>query len=244
FGASLGRLFLLVSIWRLYKVIKRRSEIKLKKKFFKRNGGLLLQQQLSSSEHNIQNTKLFNSKELDTATDQFNESRILGKGGQDIKSTNILLDDKYRTKVADFGTSRSVAIDQTHLTTLAYGTFRYLDPEYFQTSQFTEKGDVYSFGVVLTELLTGEKPVSLVRTEEGRSLATYFILSVEEGILFDILDAGIKNEGDVQEIMVVADLAKRCLELNGKRRPTMREVTMELEGVRKTFNGQENCETI
>ena len=62
-------------------MIKRRSEIQLKKKFFKRNGGLLLQQ-LSSSEHNIQNTKLFNSKELDTATDQFNESRILGKGGQ------------------------------------------------------------------------------------------------------------------------------------------------------------------
>ena len=62
-------------------MIKRRSEIQLKKKFFKRNGGLLLQQ-LSSGEHNVQNTKLFNSKELDTATDQFNESRILGKGGQ------------------------------------------------------------------------------------------------------------------------------------------------------------------
>ena len=62
-------------------MIKRRSEIQLKKKFFKRNGGLLLQK-LSSSEHNVQNTKLFNSKELDTATDQFNESRILGKGGQ------------------------------------------------------------------------------------------------------------------------------------------------------------------
>ena len=57
----------------------------------------------------------------------------------DIKSTNILLDDKYRAKVADFGTSRYVAIDQTHLTTtLVQGTL-YLDPEYFQTSQFTER---------------------------------------------------------------------------------------------------------
>ena len=65
---------------------------------------------------------------------------------------------------------------------------------------------------------------------------------MEEGFLFDILDAGVKNEGDIQEIMVVADLAKRCLELNGKRRPTMREVTKELEGVLKTFNGQENRE--
>ena len=339
---------------------KKRNEIKLKKRFFKRNGGLLLQQQLSSrssSEHNIQHTKLFTSKELEKATDQFNESRILGKGGQgmvykgmltdgsitaikkcntmdegnleqfineiiilsqinhrnvvklvgwcleteipllvyefipngtlsqylheeseefpltwemrlriakevagaisylhsaaslpiyhrDIKSTNILLDDKYRAKVADFGTSRSVTIDQTHLTTVVYGTFGYLDPEYFQTSQFTEKSDVYSFGVVLAELLTGEKPVSLVRIQQNRSLATYFTLSMEEGFLFDILDARVKKEGDIQEIMVVAELAKRCLELNGKRRPTMREVTKELEGVRKTFNGQENYEKV
>uniref|UniRef100_A0A2N9EYE9 Protein kinase domain-containing protein n=1 Tax=Fagus sylvatica TaxID=28930 RepID=A0A2N9EYE9_FAGSY len=158
---------------------------------------------------------------------------------RDIKSTNILLDDKYRAKVADFGTSRLVAIDQTHLTTLVYGTFGYLDPEYFQTSQFTEKSDVYSFGVVLVELLTGEKPVSAVRTQEVRSLATYFLLSMEENFLFDILDARVKMNGDKQEIMVVANLAKKCLHLSGKSRPTMREVTKELEGVRKPFNDQE-----
>jgi len=325
-------------------VVKKRRRIKQKNKLFKRNGGLLLQQQLSSHEANVENTKLFSSKDLDKATDRFNVNRILGQGGQgtvykgmladgrivavkmskvidegklgefinevvilsqinhrnvvkligccletevpllvyeyvsngtlfqyvngqteefpltwdmrlriatevagalfylhsaasmpiyhrDIKSTNILLDDKYRAKVADFGTSRSINVDQTHLTTLVHGTFGYLDPEYFQSSQFTEKSDVYSFGVVLAELLTGEKAISSTRTQESKSLATYFIQSVDENNLFDIIDSQVLKEGKKEEIILVANLAKRCLDLNGKKRPTMKEVSMELEAV-------------
>ncbi|KAH6765312.1 hypothetical protein C2S51_016561 [Perilla frutescens var. frutescens] len=150
---------------------------------------------------------------------------------RDIKSTNILLDDKYRAKVSDFGASRSIAIDQTHLTTRVLGTFGYLDPEYFQSSQFTEKSDVYSFGVVMVELLTGEKAISSIRAEVGKSLATHFLHSMEEDKLFDILDARVLEEGKREEIMGVAQLARRCLHLNGKRRPTMKEVAIELEGI-------------
>ncbi|PQP99330.1 hypothetical protein Pyn_18505 [Prunus yedoensis var. nudiflora] len=166
---------------------------------------------------------------------------------RDIKSTNILLDTKYRAKVADFGTSRSVAIDQTHLTTLVHGTFGYLDPEYFQSSQFTEKSDVYSFGVVLVELLTGLQPVIAVtgsQEKEHRSLATCFIISMEEDRLFDILDARVVMEGSKTDITTFANLAKRCLDLNGRNRPTMREVTAELEAismlVEKSSNAQHN----
>ncbi|KAM4071082.1 hypothetical protein ACB094_11G034800 [Castanea mollissima] len=355
---SFGVLFLLFITWWLYKVIKKRNKIKLKKKFFKRNGGLLLQQQLSSNENNVQKAKLFNSKELENATDHFNENRILGKGGQgtvykgmlidgrivaikkcntvdegnleqfineiiilsqinhrnvvkllgccletevpllvyefisngtlfqylheknedfplltwdmrlriateiagalsylhsaaslpiyhrDIKSSNILLDEKYRAKIADFGTSRSVAVDQTHVTTLVYGTFGYLDPEYFQTSQFTEKSDVYSFGVVLIELLTGEKPVSSTRSPECRNLSTYFVLSLKENRLFDILDTQVSKVGNKDEVMAIANLAKRCLHLNGRKRPTMIEIMMELEGVQKVSSIQPNFEEL
>ncbi|XP_030967041.1 wall-associated receptor kinase-like 22 [Quercus lobata] len=352
---SFGVLFLLLITWWLYKVIKKRNKIKLKQKFFK---SMVLRQQLSSNENNVQKAKLFNSKELEKATDRFNENRILGKGGQgtvykgmlidgrivaikkcntvdegnleqffneiiilsqinhrnvvkllgcclekevpllvygfipngtlfqylheenedfplltwdmrlristeiagalsylhsaaslpiyhrDIKSSNILLDDKYRAKVADFGTSRSIAIDQTHVTTQVYGTFGYLDPEYFQTSQFTEKSDVYSFGVVLIELLTGEKPISSTRSQEGRNLSTYFINSLRENCLFDILDTQVSKVGNKDAIMTIANLAKRCLHFNGKERPTMIEIMMELEGIQKLLPVQPNFEEL
>ncbi|XP_031261760.1 wall-associated receptor kinase-like 22 [Pistacia vera] len=154
---------------------------------------------------------------------------------RDIKSTNILLDEKYRAKVADFGTSRSIAIDQTHVTTKVLGTFGYLDPEYFRSGQFTDKSDVYSYGVVLVELLTGEKPISSTRSQEFKGLVAYFINCMEQNQLYDILDAQVLKLGKKEEVMAVANLAKRCLNMNAKKRPTMKEVTMELEGIRSSI---------
>ncbi|XP_027931684.1 wall-associated receptor kinase-like 10 [Vigna unguiculata] len=150
---------------------------------------------------------------------------------RDIKSTNILLDEKYRAKIADFGTSRVISVDATHLTTVVQGTFGYLDPEYFHTSQFTEKSDVYSFGVVLAELLTGQKPISPASSGEFKSLASYFVECLEEDNLFEIIDKRVVKEAEKGEIIAVANLASRCLELNGKKRPTMKEITFELEGI-------------
>ncbi|CAN1287504.1 Wall-associated receptor kinase-like 2 [Linum perenne] len=155
---------------------------------------------------------------------------------RDIKSSNILLDAKLSAKVADFGTSKSVPDDKTHLTTLVQGTFGYLDPEYFHTSQFTDKSDVYSFGVVLVELLTGQKPISFTRGEEERSLVAHFISATkeEEHGLIRILDPVVSREAREADLVSIAELAVRCLRLNGKKRPTMREVAMELDGLRNS----------
>ncbi|KAL5856714.1 hypothetical protein ACOSQ3_004172 [Xanthoceras sorbifolium] len=54
---------------------------------------------------------------------------------------------------------------------------------------------------------------------------------MEEENLYDILDAQVKL-GKEEEIMAMANLAIRCLNLHGKQRPTMKEVAMELEGIR------------
>ncbi|KAL1187768.1 Wall-associated receptor kinase-like 9 [Cardamine amara subsp. amara] len=150
---------------------------------------------------------------------------------RDIKSTNIMLDEKYRAKVSDFGTSRSVTVDHTHLTTVVSGTVGYVDPEYFQSSQFTDKSDVYSFGVVLVELITGEKSISFLRSQENRTLATYFIMAMKENKLFDIIDSRIRDDCMLNQVIATAKVARKCLNLKGRKRPSMREVSMELDNI-------------
>ncbi|KAE8099910.1 hypothetical protein FH972_017854 [Carpinus fangiana] len=150
---------------------------------------------------------------------------------RDVKSTNILLDDNYMAKVSDFGASKLIPLDKTQLTTLVQGTFGYLDPEYFHTSQLTEKSDVYSFGVVVAELLTGKEVLSFNRPESERNLAMYFISAIKEDRLVQILEDDIVNEGNIEELKEVSNLVGRCLRVRGEDRPTMKEVAMELEGL-------------
>ncbi|XP_061373357.1 putative wall-associated receptor kinase-like 16 [Gastrolobium bilobum] len=151
---------------------------------------------------------------------------------RDVKTTNILLDHNLIAKVSDFGASRIVPLDKNQLTTLVQGTLGYLDPEYFQTSHLTEKSDVYSFGVVLAELITGKKALSFARREEDRNLAVYFLSSMKEGRLINIVDSHIIDEANIEQLTGVAHIAKRCLKVNREERPTMKEVAMELEGLK------------
>ncbi|XP_028052093.1 wall-associated receptor kinase 5-like [Camellia sinensis] len=135
----------------------------------------------------------------------------------DVKSTYILFDDNYIGKVYDFGASRLIPIDQSQLTTLVHGTLGYLD---------------LVFGVVLVELLTGKKALSFARPEVERNLTKYFVFLMKEDHLFEIVDEQVMNEVKVDQLKKVSILAKRCLRLKGNEWPTMKEVVMELEGLR------------
>ncbi|PRQ29763.1 putative protein kinase RLK-Pelle-WAK family [Rosa chinensis] len=152
---------------------------------------------------------------------------------RDVKTMNILLDENYTAKVADFGASQLIRpLDEKQMTTFVQGTLGYLDPEYFHSDEFTEKSDVYSFGVVLVELLTSKKAFSFARPDAERNLSKLFVSSVEDGRLKEILDNDMVDEANINDTMVlenVAYLAKRCLRVKGDERPTMKEVAMELE---------------
>ncbi|XP_076953211.1 wall-associated receptor kinase 2-like [Bidens hawaiensis] len=152
---------------------------------------------------------------------------------RDVKSTNILLDDNYNAKLSDFGASRLVPLDHEQVTTLIQGTLGYLDPEYYNTSQLTDKSDVYSFGVVLAELITGKKPIGVDRSNIEKNLATYFVNSVTENHLYEIVEPRILREGSLEQIQAIGDLIKRCLNPHGRDRPKMKEVVVELDKLRK-----------
>ncbi|GMN21227.1 hypothetical protein TIFTF001_043257, partial [Ficus carica] len=93
---------------------------------------------------------------------------------RDVKSTNILLDENYVAKVADFGLSKAGPPDPNKESVDLKGSFGYFDPEYISSSQYTVKSDVYSFGVVLLEVVCARPAIfALSEGQDSVSLAKW-----------------------------------------------------------------------
>ncbi|KAG6735581.1 hypothetical protein POTOM_061781 [Populus tomentosa] len=145
---------------------------------------------------------------------------------RDIKSTNILLDESLNAKVADFGLSKLMGdSERGHVTTQGY-----LDPEYYMTLQLTEKSDVYSFGVVMLELLTGRRPI-----ERGKYVVREVKMALDRTKdlynLRELLDPSIGLDTTLKGLDKFVDVALKCVQENGRDRPTMGEVVNEIENI-------------
>ncbi|PPS13439.1 hypothetical protein GOBAR_AA07152 [Gossypium barbadense] len=175
---------------------------------------------------------------------------------RDIKSTNILLDERLNAKVADFGLSKPMGdSEKGHVSTQVKGTMAqgsagadsplfvgYLDPEYYMTQQLTEKSDVYSFGVLMLEIITARRPI-----ERGKYIVREMRMSMDKTKslynLQQILDPAIGFGTSSKGLERFVELAMRCVEESGTDRPTMGEVVKEIENIMQMDGMNPNAES-
>lgn len=156
---------------------------------------------------------------------------------RDIKSSNILLTESMRAKVADFGFARlgPMDSDKTHISTKVKGTVGYLDPEYMKTYQLTTKSDVYSFGVLLLETLTGRRPVELKRPSDERVTLKWAFRKFSEGCVVDMVDPLMEERVHGKVLMKMFALAIQCAAPVRLDRPDMKTVGELLWSIRADY---------
>ncbi|CAL5196052.1 unnamed protein product [Lathyrus oleraceus] len=158
---------------------------------------------------------------------------------RDIKSSNILLTENFRAKVADFGFARQAPDSDsgmTHVSTQVKGTAGYLDPEYLKTYQLTEKSDVYSFGVLLVELVTGRRPIEPKFELKERITVKWAMKRFIEGNAISVLDPRLdQTSANNLALEKILELALQCLAPHRQSRPSMKRCAEILWAIRKDY---------
>ncbi|PON47847.1 Mitogen-activated protein kinase kinase kinase [Parasponia andersonii] len=147
---------------------------------------------------------------------------------RDVKTTNILLNEKLQAKLSDFGLSRAFPLEgDTHVSTIVVGTPGYVDPEYFILNRLTQKSDVFSFGVVLLEIITGRPAISKKNGKDH--IIEWVKLWLSKGDIKNVMDPRLEQEFNKNSVWKAAEVAMACVSQVSTKRPTMTQIVTELK---------------
>lgn len=148
---------------------------------------------------------------------------------RDIKSSNILLDKQWNSKVSDFGLAKLLGSDDSYIATRVMGTFGYVAPEYASTGMLTERSDVYSFGILVMEIISGRQPVDYSKPPGEVNLVDWFKTMVANRNPEGVIDPKIEEKPASRALKRALLIALRCVDPNALKRPKMGQVVHMLE---------------
>lgn len=148
---------------------------------------------------------------------------------RDIKSSNILIDHEFNSKVSDFGLAKLLDSGESHITTRVMGTFGYVAPEYANTGLLNEKSDIYSFGVLLLEAVTGRDPVDYGRPANEVNLVEWLKVMVGNRRAEEVVDPNLEVRPTTRALKRALLVALRCVDPDSEKRPKMSQVVRMLE---------------